>query len=79
MAQCEAIEKLLKQAEEHRELAQRQFTDSMARKQAEHERTIEEATRIRDEYAKSAKMAQAAKTRHNKTKTRHDVQYISLL
>ena len=52
--QHEASDKLLKQAEEHRALAQKQFTDSMARMQAEHKKTIEEATRIRDEYAKSA-------------------------
>ncbi len=58
--QHEANEKLLKQAEEHRALAQKQFTDSMTRMQTEHEKTIEEATRIRDEYAKSAAMAQVS-------------------
>ncbi len=35
--QHEANEKLLKQSEEHRVLAQKQFTDSMARMQANHE------------------------------------------
>jgi hypothetical protein len=58
--QHEANEKLLKQAEEHRALTQKQFTESMARMQAEQEKTIKEAVRIRDEYAKSAKMAQVS-------------------
>ena len=53
-----ANEKLLQQAEEHRALAQKQFTEGMARMQAEQEKTIADAARIRDEYAQSAKMAQ---------------------
>ena len=53
-----ANEKLLQQAEEHRALAQKQFTEGMARMQAEQEKTIAEAARIRNEYANSAKMAQ---------------------
>ena len=55
-----ANDKLLKQAEEHRVLAQKQFTEGMARMQAEQEKTITEAARIRDEYAQSAKMAQVS-------------------
>jgi hypothetical protein len=53
-----ANERLLQQAEEHRVTAQKQFTERMARMQAEQEKTIAEAARIRDEYAQSAKMAQ---------------------
>jgi hypothetical protein len=52
-----ANDRLLRQAEEHRALAQKQFTEGMARMQAEQEKTIAEAARIRDEYAQSAKMA----------------------
>jgi hypothetical protein len=52
-----ANDKLLKQAEEHRSLAHKQFTEGMARMQAEQEKTILEAARIRDEYSQSAKMA----------------------
>jgi hypothetical protein len=53
-----ANDRLLQQAEEHRALAQKQFTEGMARMQAEQEKTISEAARIRDEYAQSARMAQ---------------------
>ena len=53
-----ANDRLLRQAEEHRALAHKQFTEGMARMQAEHEKTIADAARIRDEYAQSAKMAQ---------------------
>jgi hypothetical protein len=57
--QQDANERLLQQAEEHRVLAQKQFTDGLARMQAEQEKTIAEAARIRDEYAaNSAKLAQ---------------------
>jgi hypothetical protein len=55
-----ANDKLLKQAEEHRVLAQKQFTEGMARMQAEQEKIIAEAARIRDEYSQSAKMAQVS-------------------
>ncbi len=58
MAQREQNEKLVKQAEEHRELVQKEFTESMLRMKAEHDKTIQEAARIRDEYAMSARMAQ---------------------
>jgi hypothetical protein len=52
-----ANDRLLKQAEEHRVLAHKQFTEGLARMQAEQEKTIIEAARIRDEYSQSAKMA----------------------
>ena len=52
-----ANEKLVQQTEEHRALAQKQFTEGMARMQAEQEKTIAEAARIRDEYANSARLA----------------------
>ena len=55
-----ANDKLLQQAEEHRDLAQKQFTEAMRRMQAEQERTISEAARIRDAYASSAKQAQVS-------------------
>ncbi len=42
-----ANEKLLQQAEEHRVIAQRQFTEGMARMQKEQEKTIAEAARIK--------------------------------
>jgi hypothetical protein len=55
-----ANERLLQQAEEHRALAQKQFTEGMARMQAEQEKTITEAARIRDDYVNSAKKAQVS-------------------
>ncbi len=57
-AQCEQIEKLVKQAEEHRELVQKVFSESMQRMKAEHDKAIQEAARIRNEYAMSARMVQ---------------------
>jgi hypothetical protein len=48
MAQREQNEKLVKQAEEHRELVQKEFTESMLRMKTEHDKTILEAARIRD-------------------------------
>ena len=48
-----ANESLMKQAEEHRVLAQKQFAEGMARMQAEQEKAITEAARIRNEYAHS--------------------------
>ncbi len=39
-------------------MAQKQFTDGMARMHEEQEKIIADAARIRDEYASSAKMAQ---------------------
>ncbi len=53
-----ANDRLLQQAEEHRALAQKQFTEGMPRMQAEQEKTISEAARIRDEYAQAARKAQ---------------------
>jgi hypothetical protein len=57
MAQRKQNEKLVKQAEQHRELVQKEFTESMHRMKAEHDKTIREAARIRDEYKVSARMA----------------------
>ncbi len=57
MAQREQNEKFVRQAEEHRELVQKEFTESMQRMKAEHDKTIKEAARIRDEYEVSARMA----------------------
>jgi hypothetical protein len=55
-AQREQNEKLVKQAEEHRELVEKEFSESMRRMKAEHDKTIQESARIRDEYAISARM-----------------------
>ena len=60
MLQQEANDKLLKQAEEPRALAHKQFTESMARMQVEQEKTIQEAARLRDKYAKSSEMEQVS-------------------
>ncbi len=54
MAQSEASDKLAKQAERHRELLEKEFTQSMERMKAEHEKTISEAIKSRDKYARSA-------------------------
>ncbi len=55
-AQREQNEKLVRQAEDHRELVEKEFSESMQRMKAEHDKTIQEAARIRDEYAISARM-----------------------
>ncbi len=57
MAQSEASDKLMKQAEQHREFLEKEFTQSMARMKGEHEKTITEAVKIRDKYARSAQEA----------------------
>ncbi len=54
LAQSEASDKLAKQAERHRELLEKEFTQSMERMKAEHEKTISEAIKSRDKYARSA-------------------------
>jgi hypothetical protein len=54
MAQSEASDKLAKQAERHRKLLEKEFTQSMERMRAEHEKTITEAIKSRDKYARSA-------------------------
>jgi hypothetical protein len=51
MAQQDANEKLVKQAEQHRELMEKEFTANLARIREEHQKTIDETIRIRDEYA----------------------------
>ena len=57
-AQQEQNEKLVQQAEEHKSKVERQFSESMLRMQAESEKTIKEASRIREEYEVSSRMAQ---------------------
>jgi hypothetical protein len=54
MAQSEASDKLMKQAEKHREALDKEFNQSMERMKAEHDRAITEAMKIRDNYARSA-------------------------
>ncbi len=54
LAQSRASDKLVKQAERHRELLEKEFTQSMERMKAEHEKTITEPVKIRDKYARSA-------------------------
>jgi hypothetical protein len=51
MAQQDANEKLVKQAEQHRELMEKEFTANLARIREEHQKTIDETIRIRDECA----------------------------
>jgi len=51
MAQQDANEKLVKQAEQHRELMEKEFTATLARIREEHQKTIDETIRIRDECA----------------------------
>ncbi len=57
LAQSEASDKLAKQAERHRELLEKEFTQSMEHMKAEHEKTITEAIKSRDKYARSAQEA----------------------
>ncbi len=54
--QREQNEKLVKQAEEHKELVEKEFSESMQHMKAEHNKTFQEAARIREEYAISARM-----------------------
>jgi hypothetical protein len=51
MAQQDANEKLVKQAEQHRELMEKEFSANLARIREEHQKTIDETIRIRDECA----------------------------
>ncbi len=59
MAQSEATDKLIKQAEQHRELLEKNFTDSLARMKAEHEKAISAAALLRNGYARAAFEAEA--------------------
>ncbi len=54
LAQSEASDKLMKQAEQHRETLEKEFKLNMERMKAEHDRVINEAMKIRDNYARSA-------------------------
>jgi hypothetical protein len=60
MAQSEASDKLMKQAEQHREALEKEFKQNMKRMKAEHDRAINEAMKIRDDYARSAQEAACA-------------------
>ncbi len=60
LAQSEASDKLMKQAEQHREALEKEFKLNMERMKAEHDRAINEAMRIRDNYARSAQEAASA-------------------
>jgi hypothetical protein len=60
LAQSEATDKLMKQAEQHREALEKEFNLSMERMKAEHDRAITEAMKIRDNYARSAHEAASA-------------------
>ena len=52
MAQQDANEKLVKQAEQHRELMEKEFTANLARIREEHQKTIDETIRIRNDCAR---------------------------
>ncbi len=60
MAQSEASDKLMKQAEKHRQTLEKEFNLSMERMKAEHDRAITEAMKIRDNYARSVHEAASA-------------------
>jgi hypothetical protein len=60
MAQTEASDKLMKQAEQHREALEKEFKQNMERMKAEHDRAINEAMKIRDNYARSTEEAARA-------------------
>jgi hypothetical protein len=60
MAQSDASDKLMKQAEQHREALEKEFKLNMERMKAEHDRAITEAMKIRDNYARSALEAAGA-------------------
>jgi hypothetical protein len=55
MAQQDANEKLVKQAERHREIMEKEFTEGLARVKMENQRTIDETIRIRDELMQMCK------------------------
>jgi hypothetical protein len=60
MAQSDASDKLMKQAEQHREALEKELKLNMERMKAEHDRAITEAMKIRDNYARSAQEAAGA-------------------
>ncbi len=60
MAQSEASDKLMKQAEQHREALEKEFNQNMERMKAEHDKAITEAMKIRDNYARSTLEAASA-------------------
>jgi hypothetical protein len=55
MAQHDANETLVKQAERHREIMEKEFTKNLARIKLENQRTIDETIRIRNEFAQLCK------------------------
>jgi hypothetical protein len=55
MAQHDANEKLVKQAERHREIMEKEFTENLARIKLENHRAIDETIRIRDEFVQMCK------------------------
>jgi hypothetical protein len=55
MAQHDANEKLVKQAERHREIMEKEFTENLARIKVENQRTIDETIRIKDELVQIRK------------------------
>jgi hypothetical protein len=55
MAQHDANEKLVKQAERHRERREKDFTENPARVKMENQRTIDETIGIRDEFVQMCK------------------------
>ena len=69
MAQSETSDKLMKQAEQHREALEKEFKQNMKRMKAEHDRAINEAMKIRDNYARSALVEASAV---NQTKQKID-------
>ncbi len=52
MAQNDAHEKIVEQAEQHRVALEKEFTLSLERLKAENQKTIDEAVKARNEFAK---------------------------
>jgi hypothetical protein len=57
MAQNDIHERMIKQAEQQRELLEKEFTQSSASIKAEHEKTISEATKVRNYFAQLCQLA----------------------
>jgi hypothetical protein len=51
MTQQDANEKLVKQAVQHREMMEKEYTANLARIRLDHQKTMDETIRIRDECA----------------------------
>ncbi len=62
VAQHEQREMMVKQAELHREILEREFTNGLERIRAEHEKAIIEQKKFREEFARSCPLDNGDKT-----------------